>query len=197
MNRRDISGHNLESEAANLFLFREWDEAFLASYNATKSLTKAWEKEHSSWREISTVEQFNKLYRYFMENFRDHLPEQAKRRFKYWRPASGDLSLNLTRGGRWNNDSVFGQERLVGVNPVQIQRVTLEGRGVGMTIDRLRRMLSGAFDWDQAVRNVTGLFPLRRVSTHIPRKIVLTFVNSASQNRWLHIMLELRTLRKA
>ena len=160
MDRAYISGDNIGAKLANLIYYRDWDEAFKASEEATVGLAESWKKDHKCWKNISNIEQFNELYNYFMEHFREHIPREMleNKPYTFWSPASDELKINLTEGDRWNDDSVFGQERLIGVNPVQIQRVTPNGSKVGMTINTLfNGRLSNSFNWNEAVRNVTGM----------------------------------------
>ena len=54
---------------------------------------------------------------------------------------------------RWNDDDVFAQATISGINPVQIERVT-GNESVGADWQELQASLNPAVNWDEAVQYV-------------------------------------------
>ncbi|XP_058963489.2 polyunsaturated fatty acid 5-lipoxygenase-like [Pocillopora verrucosa] len=102
---------------------------------------------------------YNKIYKFFVAGQRDPrfvLPEDQKFfRFAFEDTTSpfkdvSDLSL-------WRDDDVFTDQRLAGMNPMAIQRVSLDsGRRGGVSWRTLLRKLNPTFDWQGAIQDVLG-----------------------------------------
>ncbi|XP_065183061.1 polyunsaturated fatty acid 5-lipoxygenase-like [Sycon ciliatum] len=153
------------------YLWPNWTEAFTITMNATRKVALDWKKNSSHEKDnFNTIAQYGQLYRYFMDHYGDDAPQPTrgvvlKRGIGY--------DPNLTQDYRWVNDNIFGQERLMGNNPVQLQRVVdgaeESGRvagqpSVGITWKHLASMLNttyldvvdGKSKFDQAIQEATG-----------------------------------------
>eukprot|EP00794_Sanderia_malayensis_P009939 gene9939-10959_t len=61
---------------------------------------------------------------------------------------------NLRTNNRFLQDRYFVEQRLAGLNPMSIRRVTLRGR-VGTNWSNLRKRLNLTFHWENAIRRIT------------------------------------------
>lgn len=162
--RRDILGHSgIEGKLASMILFPEWTTAFVASFDATRALSEAWDKLHPSMTNITDMRQYDELYNFFMNHYEDYVPKKMKQRYEFWtRDNLTDPFLTINK--TWNDDLVFAQTRLMGVNPVQIECVTPDNSKVGYRLSDLMPMLnSTGFNWDKAVENATGITKMAKV----------------------------------
>ncbi|XP_066016448.1 polyunsaturated fatty acid 5-lipoxygenase isoform X2 [Pocillopora verrucosa] len=56
----------------------------------------------------------------------------------------------------WISDRFFTQQRLAGINPMSLRRVTLKAGPVGLDWDTLYKTLNPEFDWEGAVQKALG-----------------------------------------
>lgn len=57
----------------------------------------------------------------------------------------------------WISDRFFTQQRLAGINPMSLRRVTLKAGPVGLDWDTLNKTLNPEFDWEGAVQKALGI----------------------------------------
>ncbi|CAH3169166.1 unnamed protein product, partial [Porites evermanni] len=65
----------------------------------------------------------------------------------------------ITDKKEWISDKYFTQQRLAGVNPMSLRRVTFHGASeepIGLDWDKLKELLNPNFDWETAVQKVLG-----------------------------------------
>ncbi|RMX50498.1 hypothetical protein pdam_00009257, partial [Pocillopora damicornis] len=72
----------------------------------------------------------------------------------------------------WISDRFFTQQRLAGVNPMSLRRVTLEH---GLDWDTLYNTLNPKFDWEGAVQKALGSDDTLREAIYQGRVYVLRY----------------------
>eukprot|EP00117_Sycon_ciliatum_P027135 scpid47953/ scgid22111/ Arachidonate 5-lipoxygenase len=165
------------SEIASFLLFKEWTQAFQATMQATNTTQYAWLAK-ARLGSITKISQLDDLYNFFMNNYTIHSPPQSSTGASqqlpegFWqRDNSTDPFLSINQ--RWNDDEVFAQARLMATNPLQIQRVTLGDSGVGMSLDRLKPLMSKTFQWNRHFKRTVGVSFRKAIHQH--RLYVLDF----------------------
>ena len=138
----------------NILNWPNWTVAFDTTLEATKILKEEWENARS-FQSVTEISQYAEMYHFFMENYAKNIPQ----------PPQGHIMVGgigydpqLIDDYRWNDDNIFGQLRLMGNNPVQLQRVVLTQAESnlpvqgGMMWHELSAMLNHNFSFDQAVQ---------------------------------------------
>lgn len=124
-------------EHGNILSSPNWLGEFFTTLNASFATQKRLFEAFPSHK-IEHLSQYTDIYEFFMNDY-PHLKPASK----YWhRENSTDPKLGQDE--RWTLDSVFEQSRLMGDNPLQIQRVTRDGQ-VGIAWSTLNDMLNNAF----------------------------------------------------
>ena len=139
----------------------EWNTSFYQTLVSSESTEIAFQRNNSVASETPTLNDYKTIYDFFMNHYGDNLPAKSKPKGLWSRDV--DTDPRLSENERWNDDKVFAQTRLMGVNPVQIERVT-ENNSIGIHWSSLRRSLNSSFDWDAAVHAALGhRFPIKKV----------------------------------
>ena len=149
---RNVLAASKYSSIVSLLVFPEWSIVFNQTLAATSRLNASWYRQ-SSFNEITNTSQYARIYDYFMDHYGDGISQSEKPAGLWVRDNFTDPRLSDEE--RWNNDEVFAQERLMGVNPLQLERVTKSG-SVGVTWSALRGSLNATFDWNRAIQIVLG-----------------------------------------
>ena len=131
----------------------EWKLAFRQTLFATSTTQVEFyqSRPDDETNRITNISQYGEIYNFFMNNYGTSLPDSAKPQGFWSRDNTTDPRLSVDE--RWNNDDVFSQSRLMGVNPVEIERVS-ESESVGMEWKSLEAMLNSTFNWNEAVSAV-------------------------------------------
>ena len=97
---------------------------------------------------ITDISDYTLLYNFFQENFSFSEPAREAVLFI---PRHDATDPFLAVNNRWNDDDVFAQAALSGINPLQVERVT-ENEAVGANWQEIQSSLNPSVDWDEAVQ---------------------------------------------
>eukprot|EP00795_Rhopilema_esculentum_P006097 gene6097-11484_t len=108
---------------------------------------KAWSMfKHLKFDQISD---FVTIYNFFM-------PLQEQVPLPYFKlPSMKPGFRNIVYNETWRTDKSFVEQRLAGLNPMALQKVTKDGK-VGMGIEKLSSYLNKKFDWNAALSDALG-----------------------------------------
>ena len=171
----------------------EWQLAFGQTLLATTTTEKTfYETRPASQSNIITnISQYTEIYDFFMNNYGTTLPDSAKPQGFWSRDNTTDPRLSVDE--RWNNDDVFSQSRLMGVNPVEIERVT-ESESVGMEWKALEAMLNSTFNWNEAVSAVIpDVNSIEEVRNFPGIKLIMT----TEKQSWAYTKIKINSLNIA
>ena len=142
-------------EHGNILWSRQWEVEF----NRTMFVTNFTQYEYEGIQralgraEITQLSQYDEIYNFFMNHYGG--AQFGMSPPKYWaRDNTTDPMLSVNT--KWNQDKVFAQARLMGDNPLQLQRVTKDC-DVGVSWDSLfSAHLNKTFSWTSAIQAVLG-----------------------------------------
>ncbi|XP_065182404.1 polyunsaturated fatty acid 5-lipoxygenase-like [Sycon ciliatum] len=129
-----------------------WCQDFTYTMQATHATGLIYEVTHPPTL-ISKMSYYTTVYEFFRDNYGIGM-SQAKRPPGLWTPDNATDPL-LPQDNHWNDDNVFGQLRLMGVNPLQLQRVTYNW-SVGVHYQQLQAMLNTTLDLAVAIKMALG-----------------------------------------
>ena len=98
---------------------------------------------------ITDINDYKQMYDFFQHNF--GTGDSARDAIFLHSDIATDPFLGVN--DRWNDDDVFAQAAISGINPVQIERVT-GNESVGADWQELQASLNPAVSWDEAVQYV-------------------------------------------
>jgi len=129
--------------------FEMWEfNIYLAKTNGTAEIHKQWEKINAN-QDIQSFADFVKIYAFFRK-------AQAALGDPFFKTPS-DVEPFKDLITYWMQDKVFAEQRLAGVNPMTLMRVSSDRDTVGIKWKELKKTLNQDFDWDNLIINTPNM----------------------------------------
>ncbi|KAL9951789.1 hypothetical protein ACROYT_G044516 [Oculina patagonica] len=125
--------------------FEMWEfNIYLAKNKAGAAIWEAWQKLNAG-QDIKSPADFVKIYAFFrkaQETLGDPFIKN---------PTNEEPFQDLI--SQWKQDNVFAEQRLAGINPMTLMRVTNDSERVGIKWNDFKTLLNQEFDWDNLIIN--------------------------------------------
>lgn len=129
--------------------FEMWEfNIYLTKTNGSNTILNEWAKLNAG-QDIESFEDFVKIYAFFRK-------AQASFGDPYFKSASDEEPFqDIIK--YWMRDKVFAEQRLAGVNPMTLMRVTTDRDSVGIKWTKLKETLNQEFDWENLIINTPNM----------------------------------------
>ncbi|XP_067016448.1 polyunsaturated fatty acid 5-lipoxygenase-like isoform X2 [Acropora muricata] len=141
-----LSAINL-SLLINLTLADPFSKPWLMLYSYMLKLNRELIKTYPkiNMKKFSKISDYEQVYHFFMKQQQENPTLRSFFRF----PSQEEPFKSVINNSTWREDRVFVEQRLAGLNPMSLEKVT-EG-SVGVKWSELRKRLNMKFNWDLAV----------------------------------------------
>ncbi|KAL9951790.1 hypothetical protein ACROYT_G044517 [Oculina patagonica] len=128
------------------YTFESWELLiyWTKTVNGSKRILKEWAKLNAG-QDIQSFADFVKIYAFFRK-------AQAAFGDPYFKHPSDEEPFQDVIA-YWMRDKVFAEQRLAGVNPMTLQRVSTDRDNVGIKWSELKKILNQEFDWKNLIIN--------------------------------------------
>lgn len=129
--------------------FEQWEfNIYLAKTAGGAEILKQWHKLNAG-EDIQSFADFVKIYTFFRK-------AQEKLGDPYFKnPSDEEPFQNIIK--YWMRDKVFAEQRLAGVNPMTLMRISTDRENVGLKWSELKKVLNQEFDWENLIINTPNM----------------------------------------
>ncbi|XP_022779753.1 allene oxide synthase-lipoxygenase protein-like isoform X2 [Stylophora pistillata] len=142
--------------------FEQWEfNIYLAKTAGGAKILEQWHKLNAG-EDIQSFADFVEIYTFFRK------AQEALGDPYFKNPSDEEPFQNIIK--YWMRDKVFAEQRLAGVNPMTLKRISTD-KDVGLKWSELKKVLNQKFDWDNLIINTPNL-PKISLAKAISRKMV-------------------------
>ncbi|KAL9951788.1 hypothetical protein ACROYT_G044515 [Oculina patagonica] len=143
--------------------FEMWEfNIFLTKTKGASAVFEKWAKLNAG-QDVQSFADFVKIYAFFRK-------AQAAFGDPFFKnPTDEEPFQDLIT--QWKSDKVFAEQRLAGVNPMTLMRVTNDTGNVGIKWNELKEKLNQEFDWDNLIKK-TAKMPKISLREAIAKRMV-------------------------
>lgn len=129
--------------------FEQWEfNIYLAKTAGGAEILKQWHKLNAG-EDIQSFADFVKIYTFFRK-------AQEQLGDPYFKnPSDEEPFQNIIK--YWMRDKVFAEQRLAGVNPMTLMRISTDRENVGLKWSELKKVLNQEFDWENLIINTPNM----------------------------------------
>ncbi|XP_028516989.1 arachidonate 5-lipoxygenase [Exaiptasia diaphana] len=107
-------------------------------------------------QEFKVVDNYTDLFEIFVKSQKWNMAMEDRRYFKFPFQDPQVPFQKIIDICKWREDQYFTEQRLAGVNPMSIQRVSYYKNDPGVTWSQLQQKLNTTFPWTSTIRKTTG-----------------------------------------
>jgi len=127
-----------------------WFNVYFHGMLKRNNVTQAYAQQTFKQLSFDKIEDYISVYEYFIASLKTNpLP--------YFKVPLSKPELGIVYGGRWALDKMFVEQRLAGLNPMALQKVTPTG-DVGIGFGKLMASLNKTFNWNKAITDAVGRY---------------------------------------
>lgn len=129
--------------------FEQWEfNIYLAKTAGGAKILEQWHKLNAG-EDIQSFADFVEIYTFFRK------AQEALGDPYFKNPSDEEPFQNIIK--YWMRDKVFAEQRLAGVNPMTLKRISTDKEDVGLKWSELKKVLNQKFDWDNLIINTPNL----------------------------------------
>jgi len=124
----------------------------LYGYMLKKNLALIQNFQKMNKKEFSKISDYEQVYHFFVKQQQNN--EMVRPFFRF--PSQEEPFKSVVNNVTWRDDRVFTEQRLAGLNPMSLTKVTTGQDSVGVKWSHLKPRLNPNYDWDAAVARSLG-----------------------------------------